>query len=105
MSTAIPNNTHPEKDIAKSLSVFLNTPQTVFYKAWKGPGKAQDNAYYRHLFIYCLWKFTSLTVETIGKHVKAHPTCVNNSVTVINKMCADSPVIKAHVIEMEGLFE
>jgi chromosomal replication initiation ATPase DnaA len=96
--------THTPESISNDLSKFLGITPSIFKRVWMGPGK-NNNAYYRHLYIYCLWKFTDLSTVQIGDLLNADRTIVKSSVDKINELCKNRPGVKEQVIKMEEIFE
>lgn len=91
------------ESIKNDLAQFLGVKPSIFFQIYKGPLKQES--YYRHLYVYCLWKFTDLSASQIGSLLSCHESIVYSSCKKINELCKQSPSVKEQVIKMEGLFE
>jgi hypothetical protein len=98
-------NVYTPAQICDRLAAFLGIDRKIFYTPSKGGGKANENAYYRHLFVYCLWRFSNTSKRNIARLMDFDITCVYNSIEKINELCKSIPAVKAQVIKMEEMFE
>lgn len=94
-----------DPQISTRLANILGVDRSVFYQSWKGGGKANENAFHRHLYIYCMVLFSGKSKKGIARMLKVDPSCINKSMDAVYRLCSEVPAIKTMVIKIEGELE
>jgi chromosomal replication initiation ATPase DnaA len=91
-------------EVEEVVKGFFNTTSEALKKQYRGT-TSLEKVWPKHLFVYCLYHFTDVSVIKISAWFGLDRGSIYNSIDVVNKMCATNPGLKNQVIELEGMFE
>ena len=92
--------THSIEQVERIVCEFLKVSPEQIRKRHNG-----ERSWNKHLLIYCLYKFTDATVNSIRHFVGVDHSAVSKSTNVVNDICSVYEEKRNQVIELESLFE
>lgn len=93
---------YTKEQVQRKIADHFNMGVQYIFLPTRSKGPA---AWFRQVYVYCLWKFTDMSVMEIGKHINRHHSIVTYSVDTINARCKVDKGVRSEIIEIESLFE